>query len=142
LIMSSTSVTVLSIESLHLEFPIYKGAVKALNGVSLHVAPGEVVGVVGESGSGKSVTAMAALQLLPRDAHKVTSGAIRLLGQNIRTMSEAQLQSMRGRDAAMIFQEPMTALNPTQRVGRQLVDVIRRHQPLTVAQARHKAAGL
>lgn len=133
---------VLDIRSLNLEFPVYKGSVKALNGVSLHVAPGEIVGVVGESGSGKSVTAMAALRLLPPEAYTVTTGSISLLGHDMLALPEKQVQAMRGRDAAMIFQEPMTALNPTQRVGRQLSDVIRRHQPLSAAQAMQKASSL
>jgi peptide/nickel transport system ATP-binding protein len=140
--MSSASSPVLEIRDLSLEFPVYKGAVKALNGVSLRVQPGEIVGVVGESGSGKSVTAMAALRLLPIDGFTVTQGSLALLGRDVLTATEAQMRAVRGRDAAMIFQEPMTALNPTKKIGTQLVDVIRCHQPLSRAQATEKAVNL
>lgn len=133
---------VLDIQALNLEFPVYQGAVKALNGVSLHVRPGEVVGLVGESGSGKSVTAMLALRLLAAESYVVTSGSVRLLGHDMLELSEARVMDIRGRDAAMIFQEPMTALNPTKKVGRQLGDVIRRHQRVTKTQALAQAAAV
>lgn len=133
---------VLDIHGLSLEFPVYKGSVKALNGVSLTVAPGEIVGVVGESGSGKSVTAMAALRLLPPGGFTITSGSLKLLGRDILAASEKDMRAVRGGDAAMIFQEPMTALNPTKRIGAQLVDVIRCHQPMSREQALEKAVGL
>lgn len=131
--------SVLEIDALSLAFPVYRGSVKALNKVSLRVDPGEIVGLVGESGSGKSVTAMASLRLLPPDAGVITSGTIRLQGRDVLTLSESELRRMRGRAAAMIFQEPMTALNPTQSVGRQLCDVLRRHEPLSAGAARIKA---
>ncbi|GAB2913107.1 ABC transporter ATP-binding protein [Paralcaligenes sp. KSB-10] len=133
---------VLDIRDLALEFPVYKGAVKALNGVSLKVGPGEVVGVVGESGSGKSVTAMAALKLLPRDGFVITGGSLNLLGHDILNASEAEMLRVRGCEAAMIFQEPMTALNPTKKVGDQITGVIRRHRALSKTQAAQKAVKL
>src|SRR3546814_2638281 len=140
--MNPTTGTVLEVRDLSLEFPIYKGSVKALNGVSLRVGSGEIVGVVGESGSGKSVTSMASLRLLPPDGFKVTAGSLTLLGRDVLAATEKEMRSVRGRDAAMIFQEPMTALNPTKRIGAQLVGVIRCHQPLSTEQATRKAIGL
>lgn len=140
--MNQSTRAVLEVRDLSLEFPVYKGAVKALNGVSLRVRQGEIVGIVGESGSGKSVTAMTALRLLPPDGFTVTSGSVAVLGRDILAASEKDMRSVRGRDAAMIFQEPMTALNPTKRIGTQLVGVIRCHQPLSVEQATEKAVGL
>jgi peptide/nickel transport system ATP-binding protein len=133
---------VLSIEDLTLEFPIYKGAVKALNGVTLQVAPGEIVGVVGESGSGKSVTSMTAMRLLLEDSFRVTSGSITMLGRDIVQASEHDMLALRGSQVAMIFQEPMTALNPTRRVGDQMVEVIRLHRKLDKKAARTEAARL
>ena len=133
---------ILSIEGLTLEFPIYKGAVKALNGVTLQVAPGEIVGVVGESGSGKSVTSMTAMRLLLEDSFRVTSGSITMLGRDIVQASERDMLGLRGSQVAMIFQEPMTALNPTRRIGDQMVEVIRLHRKLAKRAARAEAARL
>ncbi len=138
--MSSSAV--LNIDNLSLEFPAYRSNVQALNGVSLHVNPGEIVGVVGESGSGKSVTAMLSLRLLPERSYRITSGSLSLLGRDMLATPEKQLLQIRGRDAAMIFQEPMTALNPTRRIGRQMLDVIIHHQRLSQAEARAKAIDL
>jgi peptide/nickel transport system ATP-binding protein len=133
---------ILDIHNLYLDFPGFRNTAKALNGVTLRVEPGEIVGVVGESGSGKSVTAMLSLGLLPAGSFRVTQGSVQLLGHDILSQSDAQLATIRGRDAAMIFQEPMTALNPTRRIGKQLLDVIRRHQPLSRQEAHAKAIGL
>ena len=136
------SQAILSIDNLNLEFPGFRDTAKALNGVTLRVQPGEIVGVVGESGSGKSVTAMLSLGLLPPGSFRVTQGTVQLLGKDILGQKEKQLGDLRGRDAAMIFQEPMTALNPTRRIGKQLLDVIQRHQQLSNEQAYNKAVGL
>ncbi|WP_322995685.1 ABC transporter ATP-binding protein [Castellaniella sp.] len=120
---------ILDIRNLSLAFPVFGGAVQALNGVSLQVMPGEIVGIVGESGSGKSVTAMTALRLLPPGGYQVLQGSVRLAGDDVLTAPESVLRQWRGRRAAMIFQEPMTALNPTQRIGDQMAGVLRVHQP-------------
>ena len=133
---------VLVIDDLRIEFPAYRSTVKALSGVSLHVNPGEIVGVIGESGSGKSVTAMLSLRLLPERSYEVKSGSLSILGRDMLTAKEKDLLSVRGRDAAMIFQEPMTALNPTRRIGRQMLDVIIHHQRLSKAEAKAKAIAL
>ncbi|HEX7385939.1 MAG TPA: ABC transporter ATP-binding protein [Castellaniella sp.] len=133
---------VLDIQNLSLEFPVFGGSVHALNGVTLQVLPGEIVGVVGESGSGKSVTAMTALRLLPKDGYRVTSGSLHLLGDDVFAATDAQMRQWRGRRAAMIFQEPMTALNPTQRIGDQLVGVLRVHHALKRRDAMVRAQAL
>jgi peptide/nickel transport system ATP-binding protein len=133
---------VLAIDDLSIEFPAYRSTVKALNGISLHVRPGEIVGVIGESGSGKSVTAMLSLRLLPERSYRVSGGSLQILGRDMLAAKEKDLLKVRGRDAAMIFQEPMTALNPTRRIGRQMTDVIIHHQHLSKDQARAKAIAL
>ncbi|WP_350616634.1 ABC transporter ATP-binding protein [Pseudomonas sp. HY7a-MNA-CIBAN-0227] len=140
--MTMSSPAVLAIDNLSLEFPAYRNNVQALNGVSLHVNPGEIVGVVGESGSGKSVTAMLSLRLLPERSYRITNGCLHMLGRDMLGASEKELLQIRGRDAAMIFQEPMTALNPTRRIGRQMLDVIIHHQHLSKAEAKAKAVAL
>jgi peptide/nickel transport system ATP-binding protein len=133
---------VLSIQDLSLEFPIYQGAVKALNGVSLQVAPREIVGVVGESGSGKSVTSMLAMRLLVEGSYQVTGGSVTMLGQDILRASERTMLGLRGSRVAMIFQEPMTALNPTRKVGDQMAEVLRLHRGLSRDQARSESVAL
>jgi peptide/nickel transport system ATP-binding protein len=133
---------VLSINELQLEFPIYGGSVRALNRVSLQVNAGEIVGVVGESGSGKSVTAMMALRLLAEEGYRVTGGALEMLGIDVLNASERQMRALRGARAAMIFQEPMSALNPTRKIGRQMTEVIRLHQRVSAQEARDKAVRL
>ena len=122
---------VLEIEDLHLSFPGYKADVHALNHVSLHINRGEIVGVVGESGSGKSVTAMLTMRLLPEGSYRIHQGRVSLLGEDVLNASEKQMRQWRGARVAMIFQEPMTALNPTRRIGQQMVEVIRHHQALS-----------
>ena len=117
---------VLEIGNLHLSFRSPEAVTEALRGVSLTVERGEIVGIVGESGSGKSVTAMSVLKLLPGDKARVTSGTITLLGRNILRHDEAAMRSIRGQTASMIFQEPMTALNPVRRIGDQITEVLTR----------------
>jgi peptide/nickel transport system ATP-binding protein len=97
------------------------------------LARGQIVGVVGVGGCGKSVTAMATMRLLPDRAFRVTHGVISTPGQDMLAASEAELLRMRGSDVAMIFQEPLTALNPTRRIGDLMVEVIRAHQKITRA---------
>ncbi|UDJ82094.1 ABC transporter ATP-binding protein [Kosakonia oryzae] len=133
---------ILTIDNLRLSFPIYQGEVKVLNGVSLHINRGEIVGVVGESGSGKSVTAMLAMRLIAQGSYSVNGGSLEVLGKNVLTASEAEMRQLRGSKVAMIFQEPMTALNPTRRIGKQMVDVIRQHQTLSSKQAKSQAIEL
>jgi peptide/nickel transport system ATP-binding protein len=139
---SASAGAVIAIKDLALAFPTYRGVIPALAGVSIEVAPGEIVGLVGESGSGKSVTAMSLIRLLPEGAMRVSQGQILLLGRDVLRASEADLRDMRGRLASMIFQEPMNALNPTIRIGRQIVQVIRQHEAVSAAQAASRAEQL
>ncbi|WP_122315541.1 ABC transporter ATP-binding protein [Pseudomonas cichorii] len=141
-LLAESAESVLAINDLRIEFPAYRSTVKALNGVSIDVKPGEIVGVIGESGSGKSVTAMLSMRLLPDKAYIVKSGSLRILGRDMLAAREEDLLKVRGRDVAMIFQEPMTALNPTRRIGRQMLDVIIHHQQLGKPQAHAKAVEL
>ena len=133
---------VLDIQQLHLSFPGFNGDVHALNNVSLQINRSEIVGLVGESGSGKSVTAMLIMRLLPTGSYCVHRGQISLLGEDVLNAREKQLRQWRGARVAMIFQEPMTALNPTRRIGLQMMDVIRHHQPISRREARAKAIAL
>lgn len=133
---------VLEISSLRLVFPVYGGEVSALNNVSLQVNAGEIVGVVGESGSGKSVTAMMSMRLLPQDSFTIKSGELKLLGTDVVNASDKQMRQLRGARVAMIFQEPMNALNPTRKIGRQMCEVICLHQKISRQAAFKKAIGL
>jgi peptide/nickel transport system ATP-binding protein len=139
---TATVPAVVEIADLTLEFSTYRGAVRALDRVSLQVGAGEIVGLVGESGCGKSVTAMSVVRLLPPHAARVTGGRIVLLGHDVVAASEEQLEDVRGRLASMVFQEPMNALNPTIRIGRQITQVIRRHEPVGEAEAAARAERL
>lgn len=140
--MNTTASPVLDIQNLSIQFPIYKGAVRAVNGVTLEVARGEIVGIVGESGSAKSVTAMMAMRLLPEGRFDITGGKVTLLGHDVVAAREADMVEIRGRDVAMVFQEPLTALNPTQRIERQMLEVIRLHRKCSAKDARALAIRL
>ncbi len=107
--------------------------------MSINVAKAEIVGIVGESGCGKSVTTMAATGLLPKGRYRITGGSVRLFGHSTLTMDESQLQDVRGKMVSTIFQEPMNALNPTIRIGKQLTDVIMRHEEASLPNARRIA---
>jgi len=129
--------SLLAIRGLYIEFPLFRRTVHAINGCDLDVAPGQIVGLVGESGSGKSVTALASLGLAAPSAR--VRGTIRLAGREVVGATEAELASLRGGTAAMIFQNPTTAMNPYFTVGRQMTDVIRLHRPLGAAAAGRRA---
>ncbi len=129
----------LAINNLSLEFPTFSGAVKALDDVTISVGKAEIVGIVGESGCGKSVTTMAATGLLPKGRYRITGGTVRLFGHSTLSMDDNQLQDLRGKVVSTIFQEPMNALNPTIRIGKQLTDVIMRHEEIGLAEARRVA---
>ena len=119
----------LRIDGLHVGFRSGDAMRSVVRGVDLRIAPGEVVGLVGESGSGKSMTALAIMRLLPPGG-AVTSGRISFRGRNLRECSAGDLNRLRGNQIGMIFQGPLTALNPALSIGRQLTDAIRTHQPL------------
>ncbi|WP_315777351.1 MULTISPECIES: ABC transporter ATP-binding protein [unclassified Bradyrhizobium] len=109
--------------------------------LSFQIAEAETLAIVGESGSGKSLTALALMRLLPKTA-RITDGSIRFAGEDLVTVPEPAMRERRGRDIAMIFQEPMTSLNPVLTIGRQIVEVLRLHRGLTRAQARREARDL
>ena len=124
---------VLEVNNLHVSFDTYAGEVKAVRGVTFNVAEGEVLAVVGESGCGKSVTAQTIMKLNPMPPARIKHGSIDLCGQDIVAASEKEMQSIRGRDVSMIFQDPMTCMNPTMKVGKQLTEAIQKHNKLSNA---------
>ena len=132
----------LKIDRLRMHFHVRGGVVKAVDDVSLEIKPGQTLGVVGESGSGKSVTAMSILRLIPMPPGKLEGGAIYFDGENLAALPERQLREIRGRNVAMIFQEPMTSLNPVFTVGHQVVEAITTHQSVSKAEARKRALDL
>jgi oligopeptide/dipeptide ABC transporter ATP-binding protein len=136
---ATTPAPLLQVRDLSVEFATDEGRVRAVDGISFTVAPGETVALVGESGCGKTVTGLALLGLIPQPPGRIASGSILFDGRDLLTLSEPELRRMRGSQISMIFQEPMTALNPVFRIGSQMVDVLRRHQRLTHAQARAAA---
>ncbi|HWX58023.1 ATP-binding cassette domain-containing protein, partial [Bradyrhizobium sp.] len=111
---------------------------QAVQGIDLTVGANEIVCVVGESGSGKSVTAQAVMGLLPKGSLSVKSGSIRLAGDELTQKSEAELRAIRGRQMAMVFQEPMTALNPVERVGKQIAEILEIHASLDAKARRER----
>ena len=130
----------LSVRNLHVAFRDEEHDVEVLNGIDFDVRPGSTVGLVGESGCGKSVTALALMRLLPQPSGQITQGQVHFEGTEISRTGAAAMGTIRGRRMAMIFQEPMTALNPVQRVGRQLEELLRVHQPATAARERRRHA--
>ena len=110
----------MKIDNLHTHFITPAGVVRAVDGVSYTLRSGETLGVVGESGCGKSVTALSILRLVANPPGRIVDGAIRFEGTDLLTLSETQMESIRGNDISMIFQEPMTSLNPLHTVGRQI----------------------
>ncbi len=133
--------TLLSVRDLEVRFNTRKATIHAVNGVSYDLEPGETLGIVGESGSGKSVTALAMLGILPRQG-RVTGGAVEFEGRDLLTASQADLRRIRGRDIAMVFQDPMTSLNPVLRIGRQLTEALRKHLDMSAAEAKSEAGSL
>jgi oligopeptide/dipeptide ABC transporter ATP-binding protein len=126
----------LKIEDLHVSFATgEKGLVRAVNGVNLSIFPGQTVAVVGESGSGKSVSALSTLQLIPTPPGRYDQGRILFQGQDLLKFGEREMRRIRGREIAMIFQEPMTSLNPVYTIGDQILEAILLHQQVTRRQA-------
>lgn len=118
---------VLSVADLAVEFRTSEGTVKAVDGVSFSIAPGEALGIVGESGSGKSVMNLAIMGLIPQPPGRIVQGSARFRGQDLLQMSKGDLANVRGRYLSMVFQDPMTSLNPFLSVGEQLAEVTERH---------------
>jgi peptide/nickel transport system ATP-binding protein len=128
----------LEIEDLHTEIRLKQGTVHAVDGVSLHVNPGETLGIVGESGCGKTMTALSIMDLLPVGGH-IVEGRIRLNGRQISGLAEDDMRSIRGNEIGMIFQDPLTSLNPTMTVGRQIAEAVILHREVTKEQAHDRA---
>ena len=132
----------LSVRDLSVEFRTERGAIEAVRRVSWAIAPGEMLAIVGESGSGKSVSALAIMGLLAKPAGRISNGQIVFDGQTLTGMAERDLRALRGRDIAMIFQEPMSSLNPILTIGRQIMEPLRLHLKMSVDQAHARAIEL
>ena len=128
----------LEIRDLRMSFHTEDGVVRAVDGVSFNVRPGEVVGVVGESGCGKTALSLTILQLLPSPPAKIEGGEIRFEGRNLLELSGPEIRRIRGNEIAMVFQEPMTSLNPVFTIGDQLTEAIRLHQGVPQSEARKR----
>jgi peptide/nickel transport system ATP-binding protein len=131
---------ILEVDNLSVSFPTDDGLVQAVRGVSYSIRPGEVLGIVGESGSGKSVTSLAIMGLLPQTAR--VTGSVRLAGQELVGASYDTMAKLRGRTMAMIFQDPISSLNPVYSIGWQLAEAVRAHQDVTKKQALARAIDL
>ena len=133
--------SLLTVHDLHVEFLTRDGVVQAVNGVTFALERGKVLAILGESGSGKSITLRSLVRLLPTARTRLT-GEITLKGQNLYALSEGEVQNLRGSLMAMVFQEPMTALDPVYTVGEQIVETLVRHQQMSREQARQRAIEL
>jgi peptide/nickel transport system ATP-binding protein len=132
---------VLTVQDLKVEFPTRRGVLTAIDGVSFEIAPGEILGVVGESGAGKSITGTAVIGLLEPPG-RISGGEIRLKGERIDNLPRQTMRHIRGKRIGMIFQDPLTSLNPLYTVGRQLVETITTHLPMGREAARRRAVAL
>ncbi|MGE0576287.1 MAG: ABC transporter ATP-binding protein [Reyranella sp.] len=132
----------LAVRNLRTRFATDRGTVRAVDGVSFDLAEGEVLGLVGESGSGKSVTALSVMRLVPEPPGQVTADSMSFDGIDLLRLTEAQARAVRGASMAMVFQDPMRSLNPVLSIGRQLVEVLQRHQKLDRRAARRRAVEL
>ncbi|MFE3891444.1 ABC transporter ATP-binding protein [Priestia sp. YIM B13446] len=129
----------IQIKNLHVQFSTYGGRVQAVRGVSFDLHKGETLAIVGESGCGKSVTSQSIMRLIPTPPGRITSGSILFKGQDLTKLPEKKMRDIRGADISMIFQDPMTALNPTLRVGEQISENIMQHENISKEKAKEKA---
>ena len=127
------------IKNLKTYFYTEAGTVKAVNDVSFDILKGEVLGIVGESGSGKSVTSLSINRLIPNPPGEIVSGKIIYNNQNLLDLSYDDMRNIRGKDIAMIFQEPMTSLNPVLKIGAQMNEVLIKHENLSIEEATEKS---
>jgi oligopeptide transport system ATP-binding protein len=129
----------LEVRDLHVSFKTYNGEVQAVRGVSFHVNKGETVAIVGESGCGKSVTSQTIMRLIPTPPAMIKAGEVIFEGQDLTKLPEKQMEKIRGAEIAMIFQDPMTSLNPTMTIGKQIMEGLIKHQKMSKSQARERA---
>ncbi|MDB4714345.1 ABC transporter ATP-binding protein, partial [Akkermansiaceae bacterium] len=134
--------SLLEINRLVTSFDTDAGWVRAVDGISFSVEAGKTVGLVGESGCGKTVTAMSIIDLLPKPSGNVLEGEINFKGQDLRKVDRSQMRKIRGGEIGVIFQEPMAALNPVHRIGKQLVEILKIHEKISSREALQKAAQL
>ena len=132
----------LSVRDLRTQFFTREGVVHAVDGVSFDLEKGQTLGIVGESGCGKTVTALSIMGLIPKPPAKIVGGEVLFQGRDLTTLSERQLEDVRGSEIAMIFQDPMTSLNPTLTIGVQITETIRRHFDVSKKEARRRATSL
>lgn len=130
---------ILEVNNLKVSFDIDAGEVQAVRGVDFYLDKGETLAIVGESGSGKSVTTKALMQLLPRKVGRIKEGSILFDGKDIAKLSEKEMQKIRGKEIGMIFQDPMTSLNPTMKIGKQVMEPLIKHQKLSKHDAKSRA---
>lgn len=130
---------VLEVKDLHVTFTTYGGEVKAVRGVSFDLFKGETLAIVGESGCGKSVTSQSIMRLIPSPPGKISNGEVLFNGQDLTKLQESEMRNIRGADISMIFQDPMTALNPTITIGEQIIEGIMQHETISRQDARKKA---
>ena len=132
----------LEVRNLHTEFRTGAGVVRAVDGISYTVDPGETVAIVGESGSGKSVSALSLLRLIPDPPGRITEGEVLFAGRNLMQLSEEEMRQVRGGDIGMVFQEPMTSLNPVLTIGRQITETLEQHRGMDREAADRRATEL
>src|ERR1700730_3202579 len=130
---------VLEIEDLRTHIRLSRTTVRAVDGISLHIAPGETLGLVGESGSGKSITGMSIMKLLPSGGNIVT-GSIKPNGRDVVPLDERAMRDIRGNEVAVIFQDPMTSLNPTMTIGDQIGEVLHIHRDTNADETRERCS--
>src|SRR5215213_1416923 len=126
----------LEVDDLRTHFFTREGTVRAVDGVSFTVEKGQTLGIVGESGCGKSVTALSIMGLIPRPPAKIVAGQVLFEGKDLAPLKDRELQNVRGRQIAMIFQDPMTSLNPTIKIGTQITETLERHFDISRDDAR------
>lgn len=132
----------LEVKDLEVSFQTYAGEVKAVRGVNFDVYKGETLAIVGESGSGKSVTSQTIMKLIPMPPGKIANGQILFDGEDLVTKSNKEMEKIRGKDIGMIFQDPMTSLNPTMKIGMQIMEVLTKHQNMSKGNAKDRAIEL
>ncbi|CAM3770039.1 ABC transporter ATP-binding protein [Mesobacillus thioparans] len=133
---------ILEVKDLNISFHTFAGEVKAIRGVNFELKKGETLAIVGESGSGKSVTTKAIMRLLPPGNSEIKQGEILFEGKDLTNLTDRQMQKIRGKDISMIFQDPMTSLNPTMTVGKQIMEPLIKHQNMSTSAARERAVQL